>query len=55
MRHIMSFSADLLLRLTSQKTGIYVPNLLWREKCHYSYISNAALKIKKLWPNLQIY
>ena len=35
MRHILSFSADPLLRLTSQKTGIYVPNFLWREKCHY--------------------
>ena len=35
MRHILSFSADPLLRLTSQKTGIYVPNMLWREKCYY--------------------
>ena len=33
--YFLSFSADVLLRLTSQKTGIYVPNLLWREKCHY--------------------
>ena len=29
MRHILSFSAEPLLRITSQKTGVYVQNLLW--------------------------
>ena len=60
LSHILIFSADPFLRLSSQKTDIYI-YIYMLQICFgdrnviISNISNASIKLKKLWPNLQIY
>ena len=52
MRHILSFSAEPILRLTCQKIIFQIS--FCDRNFIISNISIALMKLKKLWPNLQI-